>query len=179
MKMRAIPNADGYFATDDGRIWSDKTHRFLKQAVGHHGYPYVVLSIEGKTKTELVHRLVARTFIPNTDCKTYVNHIDEDKTNNNLSNLEWVTPSENANHGTAIDRRRATYGIDRMRQSAAIARMSNPKKRTMNIDTGEVYESSLAASLATGISQGNISAACRGDYKTAGGFRWKYLKESK
>ena len=65
------------------------------------GYLRVGLSIgKGKTKHEKIHRLVARTYIPNPENKPQVNHINEIRTDNNVSNLEWVTAKENNNHGT-------------------------------------------------------------------------------
>ena len=65
------------------------------------GYMVVNLRKEGKNKVSFVHRLVAEAFIPNYDNKNTVNHIDGDKSNNNINNLEWSTYSENNKY--AID----------------------------------------------------------------------------
>ena len=72
--------------------------RLLKNTVVN-GYHQVDLSKQGIRKRFLVHRLVANAFIENPKKKLQVNHIDGDKTNNNTSNLEWVTASENVTHG--------------------------------------------------------------------------------
>lgn len=72
--------------------------KFLKPQVLPSGYVRVSLSINGKSKSHLIHRLVARTFIRNHDNKPTVNHIDGDKKNNNVYNLEWATYSENHLH---------------------------------------------------------------------------------
>ena len=72
--------------------------RVLKPQVRGKGYLYVGLLKDGKQVRVSVHRLVAETFIPNPENKPEVNHIDGDKTNNCVSNLEWVTTSENAIH---------------------------------------------------------------------------------
>ena len=73
----------------------------LKQAVKH-GYMHVCLSKDGKPSTKRVHRLVAEAFIANPMDKPVVNHIDGDKTNNAVSNLEWATNSENELHSFRV-----------------------------------------------------------------------------
>lgn len=62
------------------------------------GYCTIVLSMKGKRKSFQVHRLVAETFIPNTKNKPFINHIDENRKNNNVNNLEWCTQLENVKH---------------------------------------------------------------------------------
>ena len=74
--------------------------RILKQYQKRNGYLQVTFTVNSKRKYVGVHRLVAETFIPNPDNKSQVNHIDENKTNNNVYNLEWCTPKENCNFGT-------------------------------------------------------------------------------
>ena len=71
-----------------------------KQQKNSNGYLQVSLFKNGVRKSFSVHRLVALTFIPNPDNKPQVNHIDECKTNNKVSNLNWMTSKENCNHGT-------------------------------------------------------------------------------
>ena len=71
-------------------------------------YQVVDLRKAGKSHSKKIHRLVAEAFIPNADNKSQVNHIDENKFNNRIDNLEWVTPKENVNHGTGIARRSKT-----------------------------------------------------------------------
>lgn len=66
------------------------------------GYVYVMLSREGVARNKRVHRLVAEAFIPNPDNKPFVNHIDGNKTNNVVYNLEWVTPRENVLHSRDV-----------------------------------------------------------------------------
>ncbi|WP_053032139.1 NUMOD4 domain-containing protein [Staphylococcus haemolyticus] len=70
----------------------------ISQYVGNRGYPMVSLCINGKCKRYLVHRIVAIAFLPNPLNKAYVNHIDGNKQNSNLENLEWSTPTENSIH---------------------------------------------------------------------------------
>lgn len=78
-----------------------RKNRILKHTYREH-YKAVILCKNGKTKTFQVHRLVALAFIPNTNNLPQINHIDGNKLNNKVSNLEWVTPSENRKHGIRL-----------------------------------------------------------------------------
>lgn len=110
-----------------------------------------------------VHRLIAETFIPNPENLPCVNHIDEDKTNNNVDNLEWVTYKENINYGTHNERA-AKNKIGKMPTSKPVAQYD---KEGNLINT---YNSMLAASRALNLDRGSISKACHGKLKTCGGF---------
>ena len=81
--------------------------RELKAGVGSHGYCNIVLSKKSKTKTRTVHSLVAEYFVDGYKEGYEVNHIDFEKTNNHVDNLEWVTPSYNSTHGWQKRRRNA------------------------------------------------------------------------
>ena len=81
----------------NGRYYIQK-EKLLKQSFTTTGYKKVELYKDGKRKSFKVHRLVAIAFIPNPDNKPEVNHIDGNKINNNIDNLEWVTSSENSIH---------------------------------------------------------------------------------
>ena len=86
-----------YEISNNGDIRNTKTGHILKQFKGKDGYMRTQLG--GKIgKTVLVHRLVAKTFIPNPKNKPEVNHIDGNKSNNNVKNLEWATRNENQRH---------------------------------------------------------------------------------
>lgn len=80
----------------------------LSPAKDKNGYLKVVLNCNGKCKTINVHRLVAEAFIPNPNNLREVNHLDEDKTNNIVENLEWCDRKYNLNYGTARIRSRDT-----------------------------------------------------------------------
>ena len=77
--------------------------RVLSQQISKDGYLHCMISIDGIAMLKSVHRLVALAFIPNPDNKPDVNHIDGNKTNNEVTNLEWVTKSENMQHAKQHD----------------------------------------------------------------------------
>jgi hypothetical protein len=84
-----------YAASDCGKVFSYKRGIYLKPGANGRGYLQVMLSKDGEVKNKKIHRLVAETFLEADDEKNEVDHIDGDRTNNNLSNLRWVTSSEN------------------------------------------------------------------------------------
>lgn len=88
-----------YRVSDTGEVFSIRAGRVLKPIVGNMGYVYVHLC-KGKngTKVKRLHRLVAEAFIPNPLKLPQVNHIDGDKSNNAVSNLEWCTGLDNMRH---------------------------------------------------------------------------------
>jgi len=103
INAREIFENSGYFATPDGKIFSTRFHkgheiREMSYMISNSGYYYCNLSINHKKKLYYVHRLVAITFIPNPNNKEQINHIDGNKLNNNVKNLEWVSQSENCSH---------------------------------------------------------------------------------
>jgi hypothetical protein len=92
-----------YKVSNHGRVWTIKRNHEKKPVIVK-GYFMVSLSKDNKKKLLAVHRLVAKAFIPNPRNKREVNHLDEDKQNNHVENLRWVTPKENANWGTRNER---------------------------------------------------------------------------
>ncbi|MBQ9657346.1 MAG: HNH endonuclease [Clostridia bacterium] len=95
-----IIETSNYAVSSLGRIKNTKTNRLLNPSELGNGYKQVSLKMNdtGKFKKEYIHRLVAKYFIENPDNKKEVNHKDGNKNNNNMDNLEWVTPSENQKH---------------------------------------------------------------------------------
>ena len=81
-----------------GRIRNTKTHRIYKEGISGIGYYQICTSINGKNKNIKTHKAVAETFISNLNNLPFVNHIDGNKLNNNVENLEWVTRQMNAIH---------------------------------------------------------------------------------
>lgn len=92
---------DGFLVDDDLNIYSARTGRKLSPYKGTDGYMHVQYRMKGNQKSHhnRVHVILAHCFIPNPNNYKYINHIDSDKTNNSLENLEWCTNSQNVKHG--------------------------------------------------------------------------------
>lgn len=117
--MRDIPGFEGRYAiTSCGRVWSHLQHKFRKLSPDKDGYLRVNLYDEnGKMHRFGVHRLVAITYIDNPEDKPTVNHKDENKQNNCINNLEWMTMAEQNHYGSkpersAKNRQRAVYCVE-------------------------------------------------------------------
>lgn len=103
--MKDIKGYEGLYAvTEDGRVWSyprgngmNPNGKFLKPNLSGR-YPYVTFVQLGQKKQKTIHRLVAEAYLPNPNNMPQVNHIDGDKTNNCVGNLEWCDASHNMRH---------------------------------------------------------------------------------
>ena len=87
-----------YFISENGDVLNSTSGRMLKHQDNGNGYKKVIMTNKGVQIQRYVHRLVAELYIPCIKNKNQVNHIDGDKNNNSLSNLEWVNNSENQIH---------------------------------------------------------------------------------
>lgn len=109
--MKDIEGYEGlYSVTENGEVFSYRLGKMLSISKNPKRYPRVSLTKDGVSKGYNVHRLVAKTFIPNPDNKPCVNHIDGVKTNNKATNLEWCTYKENISHAVANGLHRAVSG---------------------------------------------------------------------
>ena len=168
-KPKDIPGYEGlYGVTKDGKVYSFRTKKFLKPAVDKGGYLYVCLTNNKTKKTYLSHRLVALTYIPNPNNYPQVNHKDENKQNNHVSNLEWCTNKYNINYGTGIQRRSNTLKGENNYNS----------KKVRCIETGQIFNCERCANefLGKTVKNRNISACCRGERKTSYGYHWEYIE---
>ena len=92
---KKIKDYENYSVSSFGRVRNDKTDRILKPTKNAGGYYHVSLYKNGKEKNHSIHRLIGIAFLPNHDNKRMVDHIDENKMNNNIINLRWSTGSQN------------------------------------------------------------------------------------
>ena len=158
---KKIKGFENYEISNLGRVKSNnlKKEKILKFRITKTGYYRVMLQKNCFKKELLVHRLVAEAFIPNKENKKEVNHIDLNKSNNRVENLEWTTRSENIAH---------SYLNGRNKKGKKIIRLSSPIV---------VYDSIKIASIENNVSESSISQNLRGISKFSNGYKYKYLKE--
>lgn len=164
MRLKKIEGFDGYYISDDGRVFSEMSGGFKKLFISREGYYRASLWKKGRGKNVSVHRLVALAFIPNPHNYPMINHIDGNKLNNNVSNLEWCTASMNGKHAFKMG-------------------LSHPKTTRIRQLTADgvfirEWDSIKAACDAYGLNHANIATICGGktNRKQTGGFRWEYAK---
>lgn len=135
------------------------------------GYICVCLCKDAKPKQKTIHRLVAEAFIPNPENKEEVNHIDGDKTNNRVENLEWCTRCENIQHSFKNGfHKLSSERIEKLMKSC-IKKVNQYSKQGEFIKT---WESIAQAGRELNINHASISACCKGKLKTSGKYIWEY-----
>ena len=180
-RYATIDGFPNYLVTSHGRVLSLKdSHgkdriKELKPGKNNCGYYYVNLYKNGKLYSKTVHRLVAQAFIPNPENKTEINHIDENKSNNCVSNLEWMTHKENINHGTRNERTSKTTSDGRRKGS------KHNRARAVigfKIDGCDIkYYKYLAECEKDGFHRSVICYCCKGKLKSHKGYKWFYADE--
>lgn len=170
------------------------------------GYRKFSLHNHGKEKKFLVHRLVAKVFIPNIDNKPEIDHINTIRDDNRVDNLRWVTRKENRNNPISLEHLRIAFTGEnsphygKKRSEATKRKISQALKQSplnhgrtgiLCKNSRPVYQYDLLgnyiagyagqaeASRITGIKQGDISNACNGKVNTAGGYLWRKTRTDK
>ena len=171
-ELDGYENVNKYAISNFGRIFSSKTEdaedfKEIKGSVDSKGYKYLdIRSQNAKLKCPKVHRLVAEAFIPNPDNLPQINHIDGNKRNNHISNLEWVSNKNNRIHAIENELQNfINYGI---------AQYDLDGNFIANFDTAEEALKSLGKPPYSG----NIGRVIRGTRKTAYGYIWKQISSS-
>lgn len=179
-----IPGYEKYYYADtDGNIYSkDRWHNtksgdffrkgtMLKPSKNNKGYLNVVLSINGKYKTEKVHRLIAKTFIPNPNNFPEINHKNEDKTDNSVLNLEWCDRIYNMNYGTI--NQRLSQNADSKNRVKAIDKIDKTNNTII-----QTYNS-ISSIREDGYDPSYIVKVCKGLKKEAYDYYWRYNQKNK
>lgn len=141
-----------------GQVWTTTYNRLLKPHISNRGYLRIGLNKDKVIKTVGVHRLVAEAFIPNPDNLPQVDHIDGNKLNNTVENLQWISPSDNT--------KKACKGIIRR------------AKPIVCIETGKVYKTIKEANRELHIPEAVISAIIRGEFPAYHGLSFAHAKQA-
>ena len=165
--VRDVKGYEGlYTVSDDGHVFNkngkEMNHYLLKR-----GYHTVILWKDNKQKTKLVHRLVAEAFIPNPNNLPQVNHMDENKDNNTLGNLEWCTNDYNCHYGTVNERRRVS-GLNGAKERGEC-------KEVICLADGKRYYSISEAARQYGIAITRVSSSCI--RRTFGALPFRYYSD--
>ena len=155
-----IEGFEKYEVSNLGKVRNIKSGRILKPFPNRGGYLRHRLYGYDKKKNLPLHRIIATAFIDNPDEKPCVNHIDENKLNNDLSNLEWCTVRENIIHGTRTKR-------------VAEKHFKKVIQLDLNDNVLNEFESMGQAERETGVPRSNISRCCNGKRKSAGDYKWR------
>lgn len=153
---KTINNYPNYLVSFHGKIYSKYSKRLIKN-IPSNGYYSVDIRSNGKRKRFKVHQLVAQSYIPNPENKKYVNHLDYNRSNNKVENLEWVTHSENMFHAS------------KKRYKKVVQYSKNGTKI-------RIFDSITGAHNETGAGKSHIVQVCKGKRPTAGGYIWKYFE---
>lgn len=160
-----------YSISADGRVYSHISDKIRKTKVNNSWYEMISLYKEGKERTLLVHRLVAKEFCEGFKDGLVVNHKDSNKLNNNSSNLEWISQKENIRDN--MDR-----GVFSIKEAHAVAHLKRKKRVRQSKLCGELvreFGSVREAAAELGVGENHISRCARGVAKTAYGFKWEYV----
>lgn len=149
-----------YECSDLGRIKNKTTNKILKGTISNKGY--IMVHIKNK-KNISVHRLIAEAFIDNPENKPFINHIDGNKTNNNINNLEWCTHLENVRHM-----------INTLHKNPG----GRNKRSIRCVETNTVFESAVQAEKEMNIFNGTIIQCCNGKRKSTHGYHFEYANNN-
>lgn len=156
------PGDSDIYVSSTGVIMSKKRGNWkrLKGSKNNRGYSIVGV---GHSNPKYVHRLVAETFLdPPKDGQTQVNHLDGDKSNNNVENLEWCTPSENDRHAFRTGLKKPSPG---------------KRIQIQIVETGEIYESEAECARAIGGFQNDIALCLSGRHHTHRGYHFRRVDD--
>lgn len=164
-----------YQISNFGKVKNSRTNRILKNKKDKDGYLYVILSKKSKIKALKIHRLVGMAFILNIKNKPQINHIDGNKENNNVENLEWCTHEENMKHAWKNNLMPIIEKGKYSKKSKIIYQIEPSNNEIVNIFYGN-----RDVERKTGYDHSSISKSCNNKkgYEKCYGYIWKYKEES-
>lgn len=165
-KWEPIANYSGYEVSNFGSVRNSVTKHVMKPW-SVHDYQYIGLRAKGCKRNRSVHRLVAEAFIPNPLNKPEVNHLDGDKRNNFVSNLQWSTSSENIQHAIRTG----------LFTPYKLPPYSKPGKRVRIVETGEMFDSLTDCAKHINGFKTAISACLLGKVKTHMGYHFEEIRD--
>lgn len=171
---KTIKGFENYKVSNTGKVYSLDKNKVMKPYKINSGYHIVYLSGGEERSVYLVHRLVALTFIESPLNKEQVNHIDGNKLNNNVDNLEWNTASENINHNKVLGR------LDTHTAREKLSKVQSKAVNQLDIETGKViatYNTIKEASKITNSQASKITLVCQGKRKSHNGYSWEYVSK--
>lgn len=167
-QWKIIPEYPMYEASTLGnirRIGRKKNRSFSKDK---YGYMMIQMFHKGKMICKKVHRLILATFKPTDNQNLQVNHINEDKADNRLENLEWVTPRQNVAHSAK-----------KIYHDSITHRMKSVLQYSLNGKYVREWESTREAAKSLGFNNGHIGKCCDGVYRQYNGFIWRWKNDTK
>jgi hypothetical protein len=168
--MRQLKDNPNYLVTVDGKVFSLHTMRFLT-LLKKNDYIYVKIG----SKSYRVHRLVAQTYLSNPENKATVNHIDGNKENNMLCNLEWMTQSENMKHACDTGLRPISELMretGRRSTNLLVGKNEYTTKLVLDESTGIYYESATEAANSIGVKPKYLWRRLCGEVKNNTNFKY-------
>lgn len=197
MEQVDIKGFEDYQVTDDGRVWSKKTNKWLKPALCK-GYEHISLSKNGFVYTKFIHKLVAETFIPNTNNYSEIDHINTIRTDNRVCNLRWTDRSGNMTNPNTVKKLKNRIFTEETKKKMSYAKqhLSDEARKNMSLaHIGQIsarrkkvcqytkdnqlineYESVTDAANKNNYNISSIGDCCRGKLKTYKGYVWKYAQ---
>lgn len=164
-----------YKVDQKGQVYNPEGKK-LKQTINRDGYMMVKLCDNGYEKNCSVHRLVADAFFDG-DHKGYdVNHIDGNKQNNNLGNLEIITRGDNLKHAYANNLRKS-YLTDEDRKNGASISAELRRKPVRDVDTGKIYSCARECAKDLNCYRSAVTRVCKGELSQHHGHRFEYVEE--
>lgn len=173
---KTIGEFDNYEVSNKGRVRNKETKNVLRPYLSNSGYYMINLVNDKYRKNNTIHRLVAKTFIENKQNKEIVNHIDHDKLNNQVDNLEWVTQKENCKHSIGAGR----ANTHTARESLSKVSKKPVYQKDMEGNVIKLWDSPTQAEKESdkyyrAASIGRVANGQRNSYK---GYKWEFVNKS-